>query len=134
VAAEPALRVHVPDPVEPERHLPLPRLDTNASAQRLVLETTCDVHQDLTAWQPALTASVDVGVADRTQTQVAADVRVPGVEAAVDLRVVAVGLERNACGRAEVHPAWDRLPRGIVDHRDADPVPARVDELDSDPP
>src|SRR5262249_5363059 len=99
-----------PEPSEPKRHLALSGLDARPGAQRLVLEATSNVNQQFTTRQPAFAAAVDVGVADRTQAQVAADVRVPGVEAAVDLRVVAVGLERHARGGAEVHPAWDWLP------------------------
>ena len=133
VAGVPAALVHVDPALETQLKVALAGSDVDLGAERVVLVATRDVHDDLAPGEPALGRAVDVGVADLSETQVAANVDVPGIEVGVDLVVVAVRLVRHAVGRSEVDAGRDGLPGLVVHDTDAHPVLARLDQLDAHP-
>ena len=133
VAGVPAALVHVDPALETQFEVALAGGDANLGAKRVVLVAAGDVHDRLAPGEPALRRSVDVGVANLAESQVAANVDVPGVEVGVDLVVVAVRLVRHAVGRPEVDAGRHGLPGLVVHDLDAHPVLARLDQLDADP-
>src|SRR5438093_9913390 len=88
VTADPTLRVEVPHTSESQRKLLLPGLDIHARTQRRVFEASRNIDNDFTAWQPALAVAVDVCIRDLAQSDVSANVHVPAVEIAVDVRLM----------------------------------------------
>src|SRR6478672_12493958 len=73
VAAEPALRVHVRPTLKSQRQLALSRLNPHARPQRLIFEAARYVHDHLAAWQPTLTAPINIRVSNLSQAQVTAN-------------------------------------------------------------
>ena len=132
VARPPSFRRHVGHAPNPQRQLPLARLDPHRLPQRLVFEPARDVHDDVASRQPALAGAVDIRVAALAQPDVAADVVVPAAEILRDVIVVAVRLVGNPLGRAEVDPARHRPPGRVVDDADMHPVAAVFRQLERD--
>ena len=132
VAGVPAALVHVYPAPEAQFEVALAGGDVYLGAEGVVFVAARDIDDDLAPGEPALRRAVDIGVADLAEPEVAADVNVPSVEVGVDLIMVSVGLVGHAFGRAEVDAGWDGPPGLVVHDANANPVLARLDELDAD--
>jgi hypothetical protein len=132
VARPPSLGGHVGHAAEPQRQLPLSRLDPHGLPERLVFEPARHVHDDLAARQPSLAGAVDVRIAALPQPDVAADVVMPAVQILRDVIVVAVRLVGNPRGRTEMDPARHRPSGRLVHDPDVDPVAAAFRQLERD--
>ncbi len=132
VAGPPSLGRHVGDPADPQRQVPLPRLDPHRLPERLVLEPARHVHDDLAARQPSLAGAVDVRVAALPEAGVTADVVVPAAEILRDVIVVPVRLVGDSRRRAEVDPARYRPPGRVIDDGNVHPVAAAFRQLKRD--
>ena len=132
VARPPSFRSHVRDAAEPQRQVPLPRLDPHGLPERLVFEPARDIHHDVAPGQPSLAGAVDIGKAALTQPDVTAHVVMPAAKILRDVIVVAVRLVGNAVGRTEMDPARHRPPGRVVDDADVHPVPAAFRQLERD--
>jgi hypothetical protein len=124
IARIPAVGIHRGPPLQPQGQFSLTRLDPNLLPQRLVFESSGDVHDQVSTRKPSLTRSVDVRIRDAAKTQVAPDVDVPRSEIGIDVVVMTVRLIRHAGGRTEMDPARDWSAGLVVEHGDVDPVPA----------
>ena len=133
IAAEPSLRVHVRPALEPQRQLALPRLDSHPLPERLALEPSRNVHDDVAARQPALALAVYVRIGNLPKPNVAADVEVVRRQVGVGPVVMAIWLVRHALRRAKMHPARRRPARLVIQHGYPHPVPARVHQLEPRP-
>jgi hypothetical protein len=96
VPRPPPAGAHVGDAPDSQRELALAGLDADGLANRLVLVALRDVHDDVAAREPAAAASVDVGVGDAPETDVAPDVDMPRAHVGVDVVVVPVRLVGDA--------------------------------------
>ena len=132
VARPPSFRSHVSDAPDPQRQVPLTRLDPHGLPERLVFEPARDVHDDVASWQPSLAGAVDIRIAALPQADVTANVVMPAVEILRDVIVVAVRLVGNPVGRTEMDPARHRPPGRVVDDADMHPVAAVFHELERD--
>ena|SRR5712692_5584378 len=101
VTAVPPLTPQVSLPLQPDRLTLLPGLDHHLGSQRLVLKSASSVNNYRSSRQPTFAASVDVGVGDLAEANIAAYVSVPRTEVAADVAVVAVGCVRDSRRRPE---------------------------------
>src|SRR5207247_10719933 len=104
----------------------LARPNRHPRPYRLAVEAASHIDHHHATRQPALARAIDVGVADATESDVAADVDMAGVHIRIDPLLVAMRLVGNAVRGSEVHPTGHGLPGLVVDYRRADPVPASV--------
>ena len=133
VARPPSFRGQVGDTPDPQRQVPLARLDPHGLPERFVLKPPRDVHDDVASRQPSLAGAVDIRVAALAEADVAANVVMPAAEILRDVIVVAVRLVGNPLGRTEMDPARHRPPCLVVDDADMHPVAAAFRQLERDP-
>src|SRR5262249_37180575 len=124
IAAVPSVLLHVPDPFQAEGELLLTGANLQSGAHRLVFRAASDIHQHLSPGQPAFAASIDVGVRDLTEPDVASHITVPRPQVGVDVRVVTMRRKWNPRRRAEVNSTGERPAGLVVEHGRAHPVSA----------
>src|SRR3984893_18350574 len=132
VARPLSFRSQVSDAPDPQRQVPLTRLDPHGLPERLVFETARNVHDDVASWQPPLAGAIDIRVAALPQADVTANVVMPAAEILRDVIVVAVRLVGNSLHRTEMDPARHRPPGRVVDDADMHPGAAAFHQLKRD--
>jgi hypothetical protein len=122
VTRPPSFRSQVSDAPDPQRQVPLTRLDPHGLPERLVFEPAGDFRDDVASRQPSLAGTVDIGVAALPETDVTANVVMPAAEILRDVIMVAMRLVGNPRRRTEMDPARHRPPGRVVDDGDMRPV------------
>ena len=98
-------------------------MNVDARSQRFILKPARKIHDDLTARQPSLACTVNIGVSDLPHAQIAAHIHVPIAEIGVDLIVVAHAVGRE-CPRGErkVNATWNGFIGIVINHGNMNPV------------